>query len=300
MSHEPRRVLVPTDFSIASDGALKTGMALAERFDAELHALYVRPLLGAPDGLVAQTASEQAVLDDVEKQLHFLELRARGALDELAGGHEGVRYKGHIERGVSVPSTILECVKNYGCDLVIMGTHGRRAVSRMLMGSVAERVVRLSPVPVITTRQGVEERFPPAKILVGFDSSEDSVEALRHAGDWARLLGSELIVLHVVEPVVYPDFYAYPTRKEYDEKVVRRSHQALEQAAVEHAPGVEVETHVVQGHAAKCIVDFAEMHGCDLVVLATHGLSGVAHALLGSVAERVVRTADVPVMTVRA
>ncbi len=86
---------------------------------------------------------------------------------------------------------------------------------------------------------------------------------------------------------------------EYDATIVDRSHQALKLVSSKYVPDIEVETQVVQGRAANSIVEHADRHECDLVVLATHGLSGAAHALLGSVAERVVRTADVPVLTVR-
>jgi len=299
MSHEPKRILVPTDFSAASKHAVSIGTTLAKRFNAEIHPLHVRRLHRDPNGLLDDPAGEQSLLDEVEQVLQATDLKVQEALGELEDRHNGVRYVGHIERGVSVPNTILESVAAYGCDLIVMGTHGRRAVSHLLMGSVTERVVRLSPVPVMTTRDDGGGSFPPGRILVGYDSSRDSVEALRFAGAWARSLDSKLVLIHVVEPLIYPEFYAYPTRNEFDERIIQHSHQALRLASSEHVPDIEVETQVVQGRTADSIVEFAASHDCDLVVLATHGLSGVAHALLGSVAERVVRTADVPVLTVR-
>lgn len=276
-------------------------MTLAGRFDAEVHPLYVRQVDLHPTGYFIAPSREQSLLDEVERVLQSTDIEAREALAGLVHRHNGVRYEGHIERGVSVPNVILESLQSYDCDLIIMGTHGRRAVSRLLMGSVAERIVRLSPVPVITTREGVDGIRPPKKILVGYDSSEDSMEALQFAAAWARFLDSRLVLLHVVEPLVYPGFYAYPpTQRDYDERIMERCHQALEQVATELLPEVECETTVVQGRAASSIVEYADTHDCDLVVLATHGLSGFDHALLGSVAESVVRTADVPVLTVRA
>jgi len=301
MSLEPKRILVPTDFSVASDRAVKMGMTLAERFDAEVHPLYVRQIHVHPGGFFIAPPREQSLLDEVEKVLQSTDLEAREALAGLVPKHNGVRYEGHIETGVSVPNVILESVQSYDCDLIIMGTHGRRAVSRLLMGSVAERIARRSAVPVFTTRDGVAGPLPPKKMLVGYDSSEDSMDALRFAGAWARSPDAKLIVLHVVEPLVYPRFYAYPpTQREYDERIMEKGRQALQQVATEFLPEVEYETAVVQGPAASSIVEYAGKHDCDLVVLATHGLSGFEHALLGSVAERVVRTADVPVLTVRA
>ncbi len=210
MSHEPKRILVPTDFAEASDRALKMGMILAERTGAEVHPLYVRQVHVHPAGIIVEPTREQSLLDEVEKVLRSTDVDAREALGGLVHKHNGVRYEGHIERGVSVPNVILESVQSYGCDLIIMGTHGRRAISRLLMGSVAERIVRLSPVPVITTRSGVDGSFPPKKILVGYDSSEESVVALQVAAEWARSLESKLVLLHVVEPFRPPGLLRVP------------------------------------------------------------------------------------------
>ena len=153
---------------------------------------------------------------------------------------------------------------------------------------------------MMTTRDRADGFVPPKKILVGYDSSEDSVEAMRFAGDWARTLGSQLVLLHVVDPRVYPEFYGgQPPQIDFHTNITRRSLEALQQTAARHLTEVEYETAITHGNAAGSIVEYANAHGCDLIVLATHGLTGIAHALMGSVAESVVRTADVPVLTVR-
>jgi nucleotide-binding universal stress UspA family protein len=206
-----------------------------------------------------------------------------------------------VEHGYSIADAILDSIGGYDCDLVIMGTHGRRPLSQLLMGSVARRVVRLSPVPVITTHAGVEDHFPPRKILVAYDSSEASLEAVRCAQVWASAFGARVVLFHAVEPVVYPTFYTVvAVQDDYVKSLETGCKSALEKAAVEHLTGIESECVVIHDSAARGITTYAREHDCDLVVLATRGLSGVAHVLLGSVAERVVRSADVPVLTVRA
>lgn len=154
---------------------------------------------------------------------------------------------------------------------------------------------------MITTHAEVEDHFPPRKILVAYDSSEASLEAVRCAQDWASAFGAGVVLLHAVEPVVYPTFYTVvAVHDDYVKSLETGCGKALEEAAEEHLSGIETECVVVHDSAARGITKYALDHDCDLVVLATRGLSGIAHVLMGSVAERVVRTADVPVLTVRA
>jgi len=293
MSHKPESILVPTDFSTASDRAIEIAKGLADRFDAEIHALHVRQLTDDPN-------VEQSVLDEVEWVLQPAVHEAGESLKKLAENDRGLRYVGHVEHGISVADAILDAVGEYNCDLVIMGTHGRRPLSQFLMGSVARRVVRFSPVPVITTHAGAKGHFPPTKILAAYDSSEDSIEAVRFTRAWASAFGARVVLIHVVEDVVYPAFYPVDVvRGDYVENIEHGCRAALERAASEHLNGIESESVVVHDKAARGITAYARDHDCDLVVLATRGLSGVAHVLMGSVAARVVRTADVPVLTVR-
>ena len=300
MERIPRRILVPTDFSSASIRAVKTAMSLAERFDAEVHPLYVRQVYTGTDGRFLDSTSGENLQDEIERILRSTEIPARKAVKELAKGPNGVRWQGHLERGISIPNTILESARSHDCDLIIMGTHGRNMVSRLLLGSVTERVVRLAPLPMMTTRDNADGSVPPNKMLVGYDSSDDSVEALRFAGNWARTLGSRLVLLHVLNPRVYPEFYGgQPPRIDLDAKITQRGLEALQQAAEQHLTEVEYDTATTHGNPASSIVEYANAHDCDLIVLATHGLTGIAHSLMGSVAESVVRTADVPVLTVR-
>ena len=183
---------------------------------------------------------------------------------------------------------------------MIMGTNGRRGLKNLLVGSVAREVVHRSPVPVLTTRAATGRAFPPKKILVAFDSSEDSLRAVLLAAEWAQLLPAEVTLLHAVEPVTYPSFYAhYTVDGKYLDQISTQCREALAEVAKEHLRAVTHETAVIHARASEGITDFASSHGFDLVVLATRGLSGIAHTLFGSVAERVTQTSEVPVLTVR-
>lgn len=295
-----RRVLYPTDFSEPSRAALPHALAFVELFGAELHLLHVLELYAAD-------ASDPAWgLPALEGAYEELQERAESRIRATVEEHEtrDPKIVPVQERGVSAPPTIVTYAEEHEVDLIVMGTHGRRGVRRALLGSATEEVVRSAPCPVVTVRGG--ESGPVAgelsTILVPVDFSTHSERALGATGELARLSGARVLVLHVVEELVYPDAY-------FADAAAERS---LEQAVREHVPdeldrtadrvlrpGVEVEAHIELGRPEAAIVEFAREEKVDLVVIASRGLGGVQRALLGSVTERVVRSAPCPVWTMR-
>ncbi len=292
MTHIPKRILVPTDFSPSANRALPLAKKIAERFDAEIHLLHVRVLLDDPH-------VDSQTLDKIERVLSDWEPATRLALEEA--GMDGLSpIHAHIERGIVAAEVILNAITEYDCDLVIMGTHGRRGLKRLLTGSVAQEVVHHSAVPVLTVRANADDPRLPQKILVAVDFSDTSLEAVQWAAAMAPVLDAKITLLHVVERQVYPDFYVLDSPlEERLKEVVSHCHRSLSDIAKEHLADVPSTTAVIQAHPAQGIASFAEENDHDLVVLATKGLSGLSHALLGSVAERVVRLSETPVLTVR-
>lgn len=146
----PRKILIPVDFSPSSLAALDYAVELAGRIGASWELLHVwePPPVYGPDGFVGGAAAAYVALEDQSRR------EAGKRMEELV---ERLRLSGHtaikarIERGVP-PFVILDVVKSSNFDLVVMGTHGRTGISRLLAGSVAEKVVRLCPVPVLTVR----------------------------------------------------------------------------------------------------------------------------------------------------
>ncbi len=292
MTHTPKRILVPTDFSAASDRALSHAKEIAQRFDAEIHLLHVRVVLDDPN-------VDAGILDEVERILTISEPRTRQTLEE-AGANGSVRIHPHMQRGVIPADVIIDAVKELGCDMVIMGTHGRRGFKRLLAGSVAQEVVHRSPVPVITTQAETESQFPPRKILVPVDFSNTCLEAVEWATAVAPVLDARVTLLHVIQPIIYPEFYALDSLpEEHRWRVIKHCHEALEEVARERFPNHSCDFAVVEGHIAESIRRYALDHDQDLTVIATRGLSGISHTVLGSVAERLVRCSEVPVLTVR-
>ena len=147
-----RQILVPTDFSATSDAALDYAREVASRFGASLHLLHVLqdPFVAGPlvaDAYVADTPGVRTtILDDARARLaHRVARRDRETFDVSA---EAVFGRG--------ADTIVEYAADRHIDLIIMGTHGRTGVAHLLLGSVAERVVRTAPCPVLTVRAAAE------------------------------------------------------------------------------------------------------------------------------------------------
>ncbi len=141
------------------------------------------------------------------------------------------------------------------------------------------------------------------RIVVAVDFSEHSKEALRNAVDLARRYQSSLTLVHVYEPAIYslPDGSVLFTPDQFD-RLIRELERYLESSKNEATKlgATNVATRLLQGFAAGEIVAYGKDTHADLIVMGTHGRSGPKHWLLGSVAERVVRTAACPVLTVRA
>ena len=187
---------------------------------------------------------------------------------------------------------IVRCAEQHGADLIAMSTHGRSDLARMLVGSVTDRVIRTSPVPVLVLHpptMSIDRMSPPTgrklRVLVPLDGSALAEEAARMA---VGLLNPRLTELSLVTVVGTP-------RRE-----TPRARGILELAAVHLGEqGVDVSTTVLEGEAASQIAAFAVDNSHDLVVMATHGHSRLTRALVGSTTDRVVRISEVPVLVVQ-
>jgi nucleotide-binding universal stress UspA family protein len=157
-----KNILVATDFGEASDAALTYGRALARNFGATLHVLHVaQNVYATPIG----AESYLGAFPDLQRDVDDL---ARKQLDErlVDNDQPPLRTKAVVLDSNTTATTIVEYAKNADVDLIVMGTHGRGAVAHMLMGSVAERVVRTAPCPVLTVRHPEHEFVVPDALAV--------------------------------------------------------------------------------------------------------------------------------------
>jgi glycine betaine transporter len=151
------KILVPTDFSSHADEALDTAIDLAGRYGASIALVHsFEPVIYAfPEASgIYQSLQLEDVLGDIDKEL---EKRKQIALARGAQGVATVQLRGYP------PIELTDYASAHGYDLIVLGTHGRRGLSRALMGSVAERVVRLAHCPVLTVRSAPAESAPTSK-----------------------------------------------------------------------------------------------------------------------------------------
>lgn len=149
-AHTPiRRILVPHDFSETADGALRYALDLAERLEAAVTVVHVYdvPSYGFPEGIALSVQMEQTIATAARTALDNIAVRAR---------RPGVDVEHVLRRGAAW-SEIIRLAAETDTDLVVMGTHGRHGVARFLLGSVAEKVVRTAPCPVLTVHGPREE-----------------------------------------------------------------------------------------------------------------------------------------------
>ena len=291
-------ILLARDFSPSSSPALRHAVTIARENDATLRVLYANVLHADPFGetYVGERSDEQIRMKLREETEHALRFEK---LDT-----DGVEITYHVERDVAPGPAILTFAEESATDLIVIGTHGRRGLRRMLLGSVAEEVVRLATSPVLTVPAHTETQLPFKSILVPVDFSEHSRETLRAARDLARRHDAKLTLLHVVEDHLPPSFYTgsvFSAQRE-ETKLVEKARKELAQLAsdVGGGEGLEHDFRAESGHAADRIAEFVEANDVDLVMMATHGRTGLTRFALGSVAEKVLRTVRCPMLTRKA
>ncbi|MEM8960283.1 MAG: universal stress protein [Acidobacteriota bacterium] len=293
------RILMPTDFSGTANAALDHALFLAEHYGAELHLLHVHVLHDY------DPRDTEKRFPGGEEILGHLRGIATSELGRLADeGAQRLTIHEAQCHGVSAADEIIGYINDNEIDLVVIGSHGRRGLRHALLGSTAEEVVRHAPCPVFSLRQQAAGPLKAIKKMVApIDFSEHSRHALGVAKSLAAEYGASLTLAHVVERPIYPQFYD-PISIYADDYSFPRLARHLEEALVDlfdeiDGPAVEHEILVREGGAASTIVELADDVDADLIVLATHGLTGVEHFLLGSVAEKVVRTASCGVLTLK-
>jgi len=284
-------ILVPTDGSDHAERAVEHGAVLAEAFDATLQLLTVVDIEAAAGPFSAGGVDEAYIEDRTADEREALAERA----DSLSVPVETAVETGQPAEG------ILDYVDDEGVDLVVMGTHGRSGLRRYLTGSVAERVVRLSPVPVLTVRateaSAVDDGY--SDILVPTDGSERSDAAVAHAVALASAFGGRI---HAVSVVNVGDIATGPEvgiPAEFLEELETAAGDATEAIAeTAQAADVDAVTEVSTGRPKHELLEYVEQNDIDLVCMGTHGRTGLDRVLLGSTAEALLRQAAVPVLTV--
>lgn len=291
-------ILVPLDGSPLSEHALVPAIMLARCSGAALvlahvHQLAVPAIVMA--GEVAFDPTLDAYLRDEER------LYLEGMLARVGAVYSGAVRCDMLEAPVA--GALIDHVRTMNADLVVMSTHGRGGLARAWLGSTTDRMIRQSPVPVLVVHPGdemVDLTAEPAyrHILIPLDGSPEAEAALGVARTIGELIGADYTLLQVLEPAVHT--FAVNGVRHDPQPIAGAWEQAQdylnEIAAPLRAAGCTVALQTPLGRPAETLLQYLETNPVDLVVLTTHGRAGVARMLLGSVADKLVRGAETPLL----
>lgn len=300
-----RRILVPLDGSDLAERAVPMAETMAARHDAELHLVHV--LEDLPDYSLKMPQEDLEWEDRAaDAATEYLEAQVR-ALEE-----RGVERTTATVVDGPVAEALDEYLETHGIDLVVMTTHGEGGFRRWWLGSVADELLRRTSVPLLLRRiRSGDEDLGGApesieRVLVPLDGSREAEGVLEHARSMAASFGARMTLLQVLAPGLgLGRFRTDPedAREGVTEEARSEANRYLEETASElreTANGPVAVDHEVafDEQPADGILERAE-EGTDLVALATHGRGGFSRAVLGSVADKVVRGSTTPVLVVR-
>lgn len=295
------RIVVPLDRSVFGEIALPHALGLLNGGTLALVTAVdpmLEPMGGIPELETMMLSASTNYLDEVASRLP-----------------KGVEVETHV-LGRPVTAALSQFASEFKADLIVMTTHGRGPVSRFWLGSIADRLTRTSPVPLYLVRPGEDNNLTrpdlavpvpaPDKVLVPVDGSELSEEALRSTA----LLGCvENQTLHLLRIAPYPAFFAsgympdtIASNQDIAADLLANAEGYVEELATKlRGEGKTVLTNVVSAEfIAPAILEYAKSWGAGAIAVSTHGRSGFTRMVLGSVADKLVRQSDTPVLLVQA
>lgn len=286
-------ILVAYDFSPHSEAALRSAVSIARASQGKVHLLHS---CGLPTA--AMLPYDVAIPIVVHDSIRTAALERIEAVRRDAAAH-GVPVTAEVTTMFPVEA-VLAAAEKCGADLIVAGTRGLTGLKHAVLGSVAERIVRLAPCPVLTVRQSANGEVPK-RIVVATDFSEPGDQAFRLGVDLAKQLGAQVHVVHAfdvpLEPVTRYGVTIPTDIIPLGRKEARRRLDAAVESA--RAAGVTADGTLGEAPAAEAIAEVAKSVAADLVICGTHGYTGLRHLLLGSVAERTLRIAPCSVLTMR-
>jgi len=299
-----KRMLVPLDGSELAEVVFVYAKELAGRLGIDIILFHVC----APEEdklLPMRRAYIERSVETIRRQSEELQKKTG-----TQPGSKAIEVRGEVATGYPAEEIIRYAEAN-DVDLILMATHGRSGIKRWTMGSVADKVLRASKVPVWLVRaelpkEIVYDQLPTRKILVLLDGSELAETVLPHVEAVAKQRGAELvdvILLSVCEPALLPSYYPAAMPLNWDDHVAKCKRSNGEYLAkIEKRlkeAGLKVRSEVLVGKPAEAIVDYVSKNPVNLIVMSTHGRSGPGRWVLGSVAEKVLLGVSSPILLVR-
>jgi nucleotide-binding universal stress UspA family protein len=292
---EIHRILCPVDLSDVSRHAIAHAELLAGWYRAKITALHVfNPLVIPAADFAAVGATLPSVLTE-----HEIE-SARQDVEKLFSPPPDRPIEVVVESG-NIAQRILEREKAINADLIVIGTHGHGGFQHLVLGSVAEKVLRKATCPVLTVppRSRTTSRLPFQRILCPVDFSESSLASVEYAQSLAAAANADLIVLHVVDWIDEPLTTRPIAMPEYRRELEHQAGARLDALVAGLSAGRRRTGHLGHGKPYREILGVANEEGCDLIVIGVHGRNPFDLMLFGSTTNQVIRRAACPVLTVR-
>lgn len=294
-----KRILIPLDGSALGEQVLP----FAKMFAAQFHSSVI--LCQAVEFIQQPPVDLAGAAYGIEEQMEFLRWSAVAYLERIQRdfAEAGVHVEYQTQCG-SPATAILELAQHAQVDLIAMATHGRTGLAREVFGSMADKVLRGATQPMLLVRARAE---PTAlallnRILVPVDGSELAERALVPAMFLAKAFGAEILLFraggnwtHMVEG--YPPG---PSTFLVEDQIRQAAEEYLEQKKWEiEQQGVRVHSETHSGPAAECILEAVQKHRADLIIMSSHGRSGVQRWVMGSIADRVLHASTIPILLIR-
>jgi nucleotide-binding universal stress UspA family protein len=280
-----KKILWATDFSDEAQESLLYAYAFAKAFKASIVALHV-----IPDFSAALYDAAYVIKGELVKKVAAVKKDAEEKLKTLQKA-KGISFKSIVKEGTAA-KVIIDVAEKEGVDLIVIGRRGMSAIEKLFIGSVANQVLRNSPVPILVTKKktGVP-RFK--KIIVPTDFSEREEVERDFAWEIARGFGSELTLLHVLELHDYE--FSPRVLDDMMDSLLKR----LKQRKKREKTDIKIREEVYRAiNAAIGIVDFAETHRYDLIVISTCVQSKLERFFLGSTTEKVISYTHIPIFAI--
>jgi nucleotide-binding universal stress UspA family protein len=292
---EINRILTPVDFSDSSRHAITHALLMAQWYNARITALHVCNPIVIPSTDFAVAGAPSLSEDDI-KDVRAQILRCIGSVE--TGQVDVVIENGHVA------DCILGCALSLPADLIVMGTHGAGGFEHLVLGSVAEKVLRKAPCPVMTVppQARTTSTLPCKRVLCPVDFSDPSLSALEFAFSIAQEGDAGLTILHVFEslpgdesltnrPMNVPEY-----RRELELDFAERLRALVPDSVRDWC---RPRTRMAHGKPYREILGVAADENVDLIVMGVHGRNALDLMLFGSTTNQVVRRAACPVLTLR-
>ncbi|TDQ23919.1 universal stress protein [Tenacibaculum caenipelagi] len=273
-----KKIIVPVDFSLHSENALKTAAFLAKQTGAEVVAVHMLELSNA---VISQSESYIQ-----QEMLFYLKLTEKKFTDFLQKDYLSDIKVTPVVKHFKIFSELDKLAREENADLIVMGSKGVEGLKEMFIGSNTEKVIRYAHTPVLVIKEKpITQKIE--KVIFACDFSDDDVKPYIRAKDFFKKLGCNIELVYISTPTS-----KFRSTQQLEEKMLRFFYQADE--SEEHMKNVKI---ISDFSVEKGIFYYADKVNSDVLVVATHGRKGISHFFEGSISEDIANHSELPVMS---